>query len=149
MRGVVEQTPYITIAKGGERYTFVHGSNIIEDIDFVIDRYMIDIDSTECNYGGWREWLICPICEKRKLSLFYQDYEFKCKECAGLLYDIQTVSESYRRTFNALIGTLKIKYKMENNRRPYYNGELTKRSRKQLRDLGRYSGLFKEEFGHL
>lgn len=139
MKGIVEQTPYITIAKGGERHMYIHGSNLIEDIDKIIDLYMIEMDTTECNYGNERTWLICPTCEKRRLSLYYDDYEFECRECAGLLYDIQTVSKSYRKDFNRIMNPLKLKHQMLNNRRPYYKGDLTKKAQKQIEKLFKYS----------
>lgn len=139
MKGIVEQTPYITIAKGGERHMYVHGSNIVEDIDQIIDLYMIEMDTTECNYGNERTWLICPTCEKRRLSLYYNDYEFECRECAELLYDIQTVSKSYRKDFNLLMNPLKLKHQMLNNRRPYYKGSLTKKAKRQVQKLLIYS----------
>jgi len=138
MKGIVEQTPYITIAKGGERHMYVYGSNIIEDTDKIIDLYMIEMDTTECNYGNERNWLICPTCGKRRLSLYYDDYEFKCRKCAGLLYDIQTVSKKYRDDFNSLFNPLKLKHQMLNNRRPYYKGSLTKRAKRQVQKLLRY-----------
>jgi len=149
MKGIVEQTPYITIAKGGERHMYVHGSNIIEDIGKIMDLYMIETSTTECHYGGEREWLICPTCGKRRLSLYYDDNEFKCRECAQLLYDIQTVSKSYRESFNTLMNPLKIKYKMIHNRRPFYNCKLTKRSKKQLKALIKSSEEFYSVYGNM
>lgn len=49
--------------------------------------YWINLDYTLCNYGGKRVWFLCPICYRRRASLYYgQDGYFKCRKCANLNY---------------------------------------------------------------
>lgn len=56
-----------------------------EEKDF---KYSVQLDYTNCNYGGRRVWLRCPVCYKR-VALIYMDYrdnKFKCRGCANLNY---------------------------------------------------------------
>ena len=53
---------------------------------------IIKIVSTPCNFGGSREWLLCPepTCGRRVLSLFIDEHHrIACRKCLGLLYESQ------------------------------------------------------------
>lgn len=128
MKGIVEQKPYISVVGREERYPYLFGSNRIEDIYGVVNKFDIEIEETECNFGGYRQWLICPFCGKRKLSLFYVDGCFKCRGCGDLLYDEQRESKNIREITKPAIDILRLKYEINNHRRPVYNGKWTKRS---------------------
>lgn len=146
MKGIVEQTQYISVAGEDEIYPFIHGSHRIYDIYGIAKEFNIDIEETECNFGGYRAWLICPVCEKRKLSLFYVDGIFQCKECGKLLYDRQTESKKSRTISKSIIDLMVFKYKWINNRSPIYKGKWTKRSRHLINKLLRLDrGFSKEE----
>jgi hypothetical protein len=46
------------------------------------------VTRTACNYGGWRYWLICPLC-KRRCGILYRRPEYKyyaCRKCYDLSY---------------------------------------------------------------
>lgn len=53
----------------------------------------IVFDWTSCNYGGSRQWLICPHCKKRVAVLYGLDSGFLCRHCYDLSYSSQ--SEHY------------------------------------------------------
>ena len=53
---------------------------------------IIRIVSTPCNFGGEREWLLCPepTCGRRVKSLFVDEHHrIACRKCHGLLYESQ------------------------------------------------------------
>jgi hypothetical protein len=140
---VVEITPYISIVKNpSERHPFVHGENRISESGYIKSKYNIDQVSTKCNLGGYRDWLVCPFCNSRRLSLYYdyEDKHFKCRICAELVYDMQTQSKSSRDLFRSVLEPLKVKYRVINNSRPTYNGEFTKRTKKLIRDYEKHFG---------
>src|SRR5262249_58550298 len=49
--------------------------------------YSVFLDSTRCNYGGERQWFICPAagCSRRVLVL-YSSSIFSCRHCLNLTY---------------------------------------------------------------
>lgn len=57
--------------------------------------YSVYIDRTECNYGGYRSWFICPNakCGKRvaKLYIGASDY-YLCRHCNNGNYAVQQIS---------------------------------------------------------
>jgi hypothetical protein len=139
MRGIVEQKPYISVAKGGERYYHLYGSNRYPLEDYM-DKYHIEWTTTPCHFGGKRFWLICPFCGEKKLSLFFVDGWFKCRKCGDLLYDRQRLSRSSREIDHFVIDPLKAYSEMISNNRPYYNANLTKKAQKQLQKISILNG---------
>jgi hypothetical protein len=49
----------------------------------------VALDQTVPNYGGKRDWLLCPKCEARRTKLFVQRDELLCRTCCGLPYRTQ------------------------------------------------------------
>jgi hypothetical protein len=47
--------------------------------------YPIELQATNCNYGGIRYWFTCPECSKRVCVLYNGDI-FKCRTCLGLVH---------------------------------------------------------------
>lgn len=135
MKGIIEQTQYISVAGVGERYPYIHGSHRINHIYDIVDQYGIDMEETRCNFGGYRSWLICPVCGKKRLSLFYVDDLFQCKDCGNLLYDRQTESRKSRTLSERTIDLFRIKYEWMQNKRPVYNGKWTKRANRIAKRL--------------
>lgn len=61
----------------------------------------IRIARTACNYGGHRQWFICPSCGKRQVVLYGLAGLFRCRKCHGLPYSSQMESNSDRASRKA------------------------------------------------
>jgi hypothetical protein len=46
----------------------------------------VPLDQTPCNYGGERQWFLCPHCRKRVAILYCPSDRFLCRHCYGLPY---------------------------------------------------------------
>lgn len=66
----------------------------------------ICLSNTPCNYGGVRNWFVCPGCSARS-SVLYGDPMFRCRSCVGLLYASQY--ESPRERLRSKIAKLRRK----------------------------------------
>lgn len=53
-------------------------------------------DHTPCHYGGHRQWLLCPHCNRRVAVLCSNGPRFLCRHCYGLAYTSQQQSPSDR-----------------------------------------------------
>jgi hypothetical protein len=53
-----------------------------EDIEQIIS-----LSQTLCNYGGYREWFLCPRCGKRVAILYGAGKYFFCRHCYKLTYE--------------------------------------------------------------
>ena len=51
--------------------------------------YYVQLDYTECNFGGFRPWFNCPDCGERVAKLYLPPgcYRFACRECYELGYN--------------------------------------------------------------
>jgi len=47
--------------------------------------YPIELQTTNCNFGGIRYWFTCPECSKR-VCVLYNGEIFKCRTCLGLVH---------------------------------------------------------------
>jgi len=61
--------------------------------DWIDRNERIKFDWTPCNYGGNRQWLLCPHCNKRVAVLYGLISGFLCRHCYKLPYASQ--GESY------------------------------------------------------
>lgn len=134
MNGIVEECQYVTAVKGSRRHIFLYGDRVVNNGWYVYSDFGIETVDTKCNYGGYREWLICPICGKKRLTLYYVNDGFKCRVCGKLLYDKQRESKKGRISYAIIIDATKLKYRKEILTRPYYNGVLTKKAQKLIAD---------------
>ena len=50
---------------------------------------------TPCNYGGRRQWFLCPSC-KRRVAVVYGGKYFRCRHCHNLTYSSQQESQEDR-----------------------------------------------------
>jgi hypothetical protein len=50
---------------------------------------------TPCNYGGKRQWFLCPGCNRR-VAVVYGGKYYRCRHCHGLTYASQQESKPYR-----------------------------------------------------
>ena len=48
--------------------------------------YEVSVVKTRMHFGGHREWLVCPRCQKRFAILYLADRYFACRRCNGLFY---------------------------------------------------------------
>lgn len=55
----------------------------------------IFFQETDCNYGGFRRWFVCPnqYCEKKVAILYMRNGQFKCRHCHNLAYRTQSLDE--------------------------------------------------------
>ena len=53
----------------------------------------IQFDWTECNYGGKRTWVLCPVCHARVSVLYSGNKGFACRQCNDLKYACQSESD--------------------------------------------------------
>jgi hypothetical protein len=60
----------------------------------------IEIDSTPCNYGGWRYWFCCPGC-RRRCAVLYIKHHVRCRICHGLIFESQSQHDFDRRVSQA------------------------------------------------
>lgn len=54
------------------------------------------MESTPCNYGGYRQWFVCPHCSRRCLVLCGAGKLFLCRQCYRLPYQSQ-LDDEYSR----------------------------------------------------
>lgn len=50
---------------------------------------------TQCNYGGRRQWFLCPSCNRR-VAVVYGGKYFRCRHCHNLTYSSQQESQDDR-----------------------------------------------------
>jgi hypothetical protein len=56
----------------------------------------IDVEQTNANFGGFRDWFICPGCRRRCGTLYIRSL-IRCRICHGLAYLTQTERDVERR----------------------------------------------------
>lgn len=56
----------------------------------------VDLALVSCNYGGYRYFCCCPVCEKRVQSLYLCKTIFACRHCLNLIYPSQNETLSFR-----------------------------------------------------
>lgn len=59
--------------------------------------YLVRTVSQPCNFGGYRQWFVCPVqgCGRR-VAILYGGKVFACRDCHQLVYPSQS-EESYQR----------------------------------------------------
>ena len=57
---------------------------------------VISFDWTPCNYGGYRNWFLCPLCTKRVAVVYGAEKGFFCRYCLNLTYSSQQESNDDR-----------------------------------------------------
>lgn len=57
-------------------------------------RYLVNVVTTPCNYGGKRYWFNCPKCFKRVAKLYLRNSMFFCRTCHQLNYISQQWNKS-------------------------------------------------------
>lgn len=76
-------------------YKQLNIKNIVSNIHSVKDcvkfnGHIVKLTTTSPNYGGVRYWLVCPVCGKRKGTLYdVKSVMACCRTCAKLYYPLQ------------------------------------------------------------
>lgn len=67
-----------------------------------IIKQRIKISSTACHFGGNRQWFHCPLCDARRMTLFFdKNKNLSCRECNNLGYLSQKQNPFNRLFLNA------------------------------------------------
>ena len=59
----------------------------------------VDVRATPCNFGGFRQWFVCPVCRCGAAKLYLGSPYFSCRRCLKLPYRSQgeTAADRARR----------------------------------------------------
>lgn len=60
----------------------------------------IQLERTDCFFGGSRPWFLCPGCEHRAAILYLHRGKFRCRKCHDLRYVCQS-EDAIDRTWRA------------------------------------------------
>jgi hypothetical protein len=64
--------------------------------------YSVPIDKRPCNYGGFRYFFRCPLCDTRMRFLYFGEQSlFLCRKCLNLSYDTQLMRPTTRESHNS------------------------------------------------
>lgn len=104
--------------------------------------YVINITTTRCNYGGVRQWFICPLkcngmpCARRIGRLYLSGKYFGCRSCHELAYKSQYRARSgFGCLCEALFGHDQIQERVDKLRTKYWRGRPTKRYQTLLKRM--------------
>lgn len=85
---------------GGEENGFIHFETYLTHLKLIFRAreyggkwesitQNILLAKTRCNFGGYRQWLVCPNCQKRVIAICGHGKRFYCRTCYGLPYGSQ------------------------------------------------------------
>ena len=104
--------------------------------------YKVQLEETQCHFGGARFWFICPLYKNKKycgrrVGVLYKDGDwFGCRHCYELTYTSRNVNRRY--SYYPLFRVIEIEQKIEKiemkTHRRTYAGKPTKNQQK-LRKL--------------
>lgn len=104
--------------------------------------YKVQLEETQCHFGGIRFWFICPLYKNKKycgrrVGVLYKDGDwFGCRHCYELTYTSRNVNRRY--SYYPLFRTIELEQKIEKiemkTHRRTYAGRPTKNQQK-LRKL--------------
>lgn len=112
--------------------------------------YKISLDTTACNYGGYRYWFICPLvkngqaCGRRAGVVYLPDGAkyFGCRKCYDLTYGSCNEGNSKYSIFGKYFRLSEEVDKLRDSvKMPFRNGKPTHKYRKLMRRL--------EELGYI
>lgn len=72
-----------TVSSEGKNYKIVY-SETDKALEFNSNR--IGLETTPCNYGGVRYWLLCPHCGDSKTGLYIDNGSLICRQCLDVGY---------------------------------------------------------------
>lgn len=104
--------------------------------------YVIRITTTQCNYGGVRQWFMCPLsydgkpCMRRIARLYLSGKHFGCRTCHALAYKSQHRARSgFGGLLDILFGHDEIQKRIDKLRTKYWYGRPTKRHQTLLKRM--------------
>ena len=67
----------------------VHGLETtisLSNLTMTVNHFPYELDKTPCHYGGYRYFIVCPDCSKRRNKLIANNLDecFICNECIGV-----------------------------------------------------------------
>lgn len=65
--------------EGNCRATIVHGNR----------QWTVAVSTHELHFGGFRRWLVCPVCDHKRVALYIAGDGVACRTCLGLRYASQ------------------------------------------------------------
>ncbi len=105
-------------------------------------RYVVQLDSVPCHYGGRRFYFLCPclknnqfnqVCRKRVAVLYLRGRYFCCRECANLTYESCQESKRFRGfPWKILTDSWKADKIYKSLKRTHYKGKPTRKYQKCL-----------------
>lgn len=104
------------------------------DINNEVKRQKIPLTKTGCNFGGFRWWFKCPLCNKRVGKLFLYGSVYGCRHCYDLTYKSRMLSSRSppSRLKMSYLRSQKARELIEGLRSTTYKGKPTKRYKKIL-----------------
>lgn len=84
----------------------------LASLEIDVDGQLIGITRSECNYGGTRNWFICPSCRKRIGTLYRKPLSttFLCRQCNNLTYQLRKYHRSQNEVFFRYIKNLAMSF---------------------------------------
>jgi len=77
--------------EGNFRATIVHGHR----------EWTVAVSTHELHFGGYRRWLVCPVCEHKRVALYVAGDGVVCRTCLDLRYASQHASSRSRMCWRA------------------------------------------------
>ena len=76
-----------------------------------IESQEINLTTTDCNYGGFRYWFVCPGCGLRVGTLYKKPLEWlwRCRHCQELNYRLTYYHRLPQEKFYKLLHKLELK----------------------------------------
>ena len=107
--------------------------------------FRVDLTTTPCNYGWVRYWFICPlttngrVCGRRVGVLFSIDKWFGCRHCGNIAYASQMRGGMWR---GSAMSAPELDELRDSIKRTFYNGKLTRKYRRYVKQSRKFMGLF-------
>lgn len=108
--------------------------------------YKIPLTTTACNYGGYRDWFICPWYKSgvycgRRVGVLYKDGDyFACRHCYNLTYASRNLSGT-SKMFGGVTSP-DVDKARERVKRTHYKGKPTRKYLSYLRKEERLENAF-------
>lgn len=77
--------------EGNFRATVVHGHR----------QWTVAVSTHELHFGGFRRWLVCPVCVHKRVALYIAGDHVACRTCLDLRYACQHASHRSRMCWRA------------------------------------------------